>query len=201
MDDSFTTIAGASHREIRVLGSRFLAVAEPVRGREEVETILARLRKEYHDATHHCYAYRIGQGGNEFRANDDGEPSGSAGRPILAAIDHGGLTHVLVVVIRYFGGTKLGMGGLVRAYGEAAAGALSAAETKVCYDLDVIRIDFPHERIGTIMHILGSIGAKIRQTDYGSGVRMTLEIRKSKSAELKSLLIERTGGAVKLTEE
>jgi putative IMPACT (imprinted ancient) family translation regulator len=104
-------------------------------------------------------------------------------------------------VIRYFGGTKLGVGGLVRAYGEAAAGALGAAEKKVCYALEVMHIDFPHDRIGAVMHALGSNGAKIRRTDYGVDVQMTLEIRKSKSAELKSLLIERTGGAVRLTEE
>jgi uncharacterized YigZ family protein len=201
MDDSFTTIAGSSQRETRVLGSRFLAVAEPVEAKGDVEAVLARLRKEYHDATHHCYAYRIGQGLNEFRANDDGEPSGSAGRPILAAIDRAGFTDVLVVVIRYFGGTKLGLGGLVRAYGEAAGAALGAAEKKVCYLLDVMHIDFPHDRIGAVMHVLGSIGAKIRQTEYGADVRLTLEIRKSKSAELKNLLIERTGGTVKVTEE
>lgn len=201
MHDSFTTIAAPSQRETKVLGSRFLALAEPVGGKEEVDAILTRLRKEYHDATHHCYAYHIGQTGNEFRANDDGEPSGSAGRPILSAIENNGLTNVLVVVIRYYGGTKLGVGGLVRAYGEAAAGALGAAEKKVCYVLEVMRIDLPHDRIGAVMHTLGSIGAKIRQTDYGTDVRMTVEIRKSKAAGLKNLLIERTGGAVRVVEE
>jgi len=198
MQDSYKTIQRPSRAELKVLGSRFIARAEPVSEKSEAEAILSRLRKEYHDATHHCYAYRLGVAEDRFRANDDGEPSGSAGKPILAAIDHAALTDLLVVVIRYFGGTKLGVGGLARAYGEAASGALQAAEHVVRYSVETLSVVFPHGQIGNVMHALATTGARSGETSYDDRVHLTIEIRKSKVDELKTLLIEKTGGTIQI---
>ena len=114
--DTYRSIAGKSEGLFKDNGSRFIALAYPVETEEEIKEIVMGLKKEYHDARHHCYAYRLGLKGDKFRANDDGEPSGSAGRPILGQIDSLGLSDILVVVVRYFGGIKLGIPGLIRAY-------------------------------------------------------------------------------------
>src|SRR5574344_541600 len=125
--DTFLSIASPSEGLFRDNGSRFLAFAYPVETEEQIKNIVQGLKKEYHDARHHCYAYRLGYKADIFRANDDGEPSGSAGRQILGRIDSLGLSDVLVVVVRYFGGIKLGIPGLIRAYKTSTEDALSAA--------------------------------------------------------------------------
>ena len=125
ISDRYDSIAGPSTGLYKDNGSKFLAFAYPVESEEEVRKHLDALRKEYFDARHHCYAYRIGHQGQLWRANDDGEPSSTAGRPILGQILSAGLSDVLVVVVRYFGGTLLGTGGLMVAYREAAKGALN----------------------------------------------------------------------------
>ena len=121
--DAYRSLAAPSEGLFKDNGSRFIALAYPVETEEEVKSIVAGLRKEYHDARHHCYAYRLGYQGDVFRASDDGEPAGSAGRPILGQIDSAGLSDVLVVVVRYFGGIKLGIPGLIRAYKTSTAKA------------------------------------------------------------------------------
>lgn len=126
---TYSTLAAPNAAEFKDKGSRFLAFAYPVRNGDDVKRYVEALRHEHHKARHWCYAYRLGIDGNQFRANDDGEPAGSAGRPILGQIDSAGLTDVLVVVVRYFGGTLLGVPGLIHAYKTAAAAALQAAET------------------------------------------------------------------------
>ena len=142
--DTYRSIAAPSEGLYKELGSRFIALAYPVETEEQVRSIVASLRKEYHDARHHCYAYRLGHLGDTFRASDDGEPSGSAGRPILGQIDSAGLSDVLVVVVRYFGGIKLGVPGLIRAYKSATADALAAAESieKVAGRCFRVRFDY-----------------------------------------------------------
>ena len=114
--------------DIKDNGSRFIALAYPVETLEQIREIVSSLKKEYHDARHHCYAYRLGYKGDVFRANDDGEPSSSAGRPILGQIDSNCLSDILIVVVRYFGGIKLGIPGLIRAYKSSSADALAHAE-------------------------------------------------------------------------
>lgn len=114
--DSYKSVPGPAEGLFKDNGSRFISFAFPVETEEEVKNIVGDLKKKYHDARHHCYAYRLGYLGDKFRANDDGEPSSSAGRPILGQIDSRGLSDVLVVVVRYFGGIKLGIPGLIRAY-------------------------------------------------------------------------------------
>jgi hypothetical protein len=128
IQDSYKSIAAESRGLFKDNGSRFIAHAYPVETEEEVKEIVAALKKEYYDARHHVYAYRLGYKGDKFRANDDGEPSGSSGRPVLGQIDSYGLSDILVVVVRYFGGIKLGIPGLIRAYKTSTADALANAQ-------------------------------------------------------------------------
>ena len=127
MSDTYFTLGDYARAEIKVRGSRFIAEAIRVERVEDAEAEIAAIRKRAYNATHHCTAYRIGPDGAIFRYNDDGEPNGTAGPPILRQIDTRHLTNTLVVVTRYYGGTKLGTGGLLRAYGDAAAEVLDAA--------------------------------------------------------------------------
>lgn len=198
MDDSFLTLRSVGRAEIKVLGSRFLAVAlplaSPVTGRREAEEILEGVRKEHFAASHHCFAWRLGKGGAEFRASDGGEPSGSAGKPILVAIEHGGWTDAMVIVTRYFGGTKLGIGGLVRSYGEAAAAALQAAGTKEVIEVERICVAIPHQQEGVIRHAAGKCGARVIDATYDDLAHLTLEVRKSLASGLRAGVVERTSG-------
>ena len=201
MSDEYKTIKKEARAELKVQGSKFIASAAPSITKSEAEEFIGRQRKQYHDATHNCFAYRCGTDGHVFRFNDDGEPSGTAGKPILAAIDKFGLTDTVVVVTRYFGGTKLGVGGLIRAYGDAAELALSSAEIQTKYILESIRISFPHSHISNIMHVTSQCGAKIVDTLYDEEVHLELEIRKSKAEDLRSLLINNTSGNVRIKPE
>lgn len=124
---SYITLAAPAEAEFKDKGSRFIAYAYPIQTTEDVKTLLEPIRDQHHKARHWCYAWRLGVDGNQFRANDDGEPAGSAGRPILGQIDSAGLTDVLVIVVRYFGGTLLGVPGLIHAYKTATAQALAQA--------------------------------------------------------------------------
>lgn len=198
MTDEFTTIASESRAELKVRASRFIAAALPVPTRAEAEQFLQRERRAHHNATHHCFAYRLGVDGTQFRFSDAGEPSGSAGKPILAAIDAQGLRDVLVVVTRYFGGIKLGVGELARAYHEAAAHALQRAERLTKFKTARIEATFPHSHIGNVMHVLSRSGAKILDTFYDEDVHILLEIRLSKAEELKAAVVNLTRGNVAL---
>lgn len=152
--DTYRSIAEPSSGLFKDSGSRFIALAYPVESEEEVREHLVRIRKEYHDARHHCCAYRIGHEGKLWRASDDGEPSGSAGRPILGQIDSAGLSDVAVIVVRYFGGIKLGIPGLIRAYKTATADALSSARVVEKVAGKWIRLDFPYSSLPAVMKLL-----------------------------------------------
>jgi uncharacterized YigZ family protein len=199
MRDSYTTVRRSAQSEIKVQASRFIARVEPVRDPGEAREALASLRKEYFDATHHASAYRLGVDGAEARAQDDGEPSGTAGRPILAALERAGLTDVMVVVIRYFGGTKLGTGGLARAYGEAAAAALREAELVERFVTGAIRASFPHAQVSNVMRSVARLGARVVETSYDEEVHLQLEIRLSKLEELTRALTENTSGNIRMS--
>lgn len=201
MRDHYTTIEAPNRVEIKVRGSRFIASACPVSSREEAEQALAEIRRKFHDATHHCFAYRLGPDGTDFRASDGGEPSGSAGKPILAAIDRGGFSNVLLVVTRYFGGTRLGVGGLARAYGEAAAGVLATATPRLCYAMVTLRASFPHAMVSPVMHAVEKVGAKIEGTEYDEDVHLELSVRASRADELEAALAEGTRGAIRIKRE
>lgn len=197
--DEYVTIRARARAETNVRGSRFIAQAFPVRVKEEIDRALESVRREYHDATHHCFAYRLGTPPGKSRAVDAGEPSGTAGRPILAAIERKGVSDVLVVVTRYFGGTKLGVGNLIRAYGGAAERALVSTESLARLVVESVAISFGHAHINAVRHVIALKGAQVTETRYDDDVHMMLEIRLSRAAELKDSLRERTRGAVRFT--
>jgi uncharacterized YigZ family protein len=201
MTDEFVTVARSGHAEMRVLASRFLADAIRADTRQEVDAFLQAVRKRLHDATHHCFAYRLGPDGQESRASDGGEPGGTAGKPILSAIDREGLTNVLVVVTRYFGGTKLGTGGLVRAYGEGAILALREAGRKTQQITALLSISVEHPRVSQVMHTVSRCGAMVRATRYDDVVHFQLEIRRSRVESLREQLIQATSGGVRFEDQ
>ncbi|MBR1795128.1 MAG: YigZ family protein [Bacteroidales bacterium] len=173
--DAYRSIAARSEGLFKDNGSRFIALAYPVETEEEVREIVAALKKEYHDARHHCYAYRLGYKGDRFRANDDGEPSGSAGRPILGQIDSLGLSDVLVVVVRYFGGIKLGIPGLIRAYKTSTADALGQAEIIEKVAGKRFRLTFDYLSMNGVMKVLKDLGLTPVGQDFG--LQCSLEVR------------------------
>ena len=182
--DSFKTIQGQNFEEIKEKSSKFLAFAYRVNSVAEVEKFLYELKLLHPKATHHCYAYQIGVEGDTFRANDDGEPSGTAGKPILGQIKSFGLTNVLVVVVRYYGGTKLGASGLINAYKEAAAMVLGQCQTVEDYIFDYYKISFPYEKMGQLMNDLKSCHFEILVSNFEISPYLYVEIRKSISTEM-----------------
>ncbi len=197
MTDEYVTILRPGHAETRILASRFLADAVPAEAKEEADAFLHGIRKKFHDATHHCFAYRLGADGQDSRASDAGEPGGTAGKPILTAIDREGLTNVIVVVTRFFGGTKLGTGGLVRAYGEAATLALREAGRKTQLITVPLALAVEHPQVSQIMHIASRCGARVAETRYDDVVHFRLEIRRSRLESLREELIQATSGGVR----
>lgn len=154
MDEGLYTISGVGSSQVRDRGSRFLAFAHPVTSLEEIQQVLALYRKTYHDARHHCYAWRLGPKGEPSFANDDGEPAHSARTPILSAIRAARVTEVLVVVVRYFGGIKLGVRGLMDAYREAAAAALEGLPTNLLVPKTLFSLDFEYSQTSDINRVL-----------------------------------------------
>lgn len=153
-EDTYKTITARSEGIYKEKGSKFIAVALPLTTENEVKEALAMLRKEYYDARHHCYAYILGFDKSAYRINDDGEPSGTAGRPIHGQLLSFDLTNVLVVVIRYFGGTKLGVSGLINAYKTATKEALETADIVSCIVYDVYEISFDYLQMNDVMKLL-----------------------------------------------
>ena len=194
--DAYSSIAAPSEGLFKDNGSRFIALAYPVETEEEVKTIVAGLRKQYHDARHHCYAYRLGYKGDVFRSSDDGEPSGSAGRPILGQIDSAGLSDVLVVVVRYFGGIKLGIPGLIRAYKTSTADALSNARVVEKIAGKWFRLSFGYEAMNSVMKVLKEMDLPQRAQDFGE--QCSLEVRVRLSA--LDAFYEKIGSNIKLEE-
>jgi uncharacterized YigZ family protein len=162
-DDTYKTIKSLSSGIFKDRGSRFIAFAIPVTALEDIKPVLDDYRKKYHDARHHCYAYVLGSERTLWRANDDGEPSGTAGKPILGQINSAELTNILIVVIRYFGGTLLGTSGLINAYKTAAHEAITNSEIIELTLKDFYKIDFPYEAMNDVMKVLKD--ENITQTD------------------------------------
>ena len=175
VQDTYKSIAAPSEGLFKDLGSRFLSLAFPVESEDEVKAIVDALKKKYHDARHHCYAYRLGLDGARFRANDDGEPSGSAGRPILGQIDSAGLSDVLVVVVRWFGGIKLGIPGLIRAYKTSTADALAQAQIIDKVAGKTFRVTFDYLSMNAVMKVLKDMGLTPASQDFG--LECALEVR------------------------
>jgi uncharacterized YigZ family protein len=196
MKDEYQTIKAVVTASLKVEGSKFIAIAFPVDFRVQAEETLAKVRKEYFDATHHCFAYALGSEGKEFRYSDDGEPSGTAGIKILAAIQSKSLSDVLVVVTRYFGGTKLGTGGLGRAYFESASRVLSEAVVVPKVVTEELQITFPYDETSRVMNTLSHCKAKIVDTVYDEDVTLRISIRKSSGQSLAEELVNVTRGNI-----
>ena len=182
--DSYNTIKSPSEGLYKEKGSKFLAFAYPVRNEDEIREHVEVLKKKYHDARHHCFAWELGTDGMNFRMNDDGEPSGTAGKPILGQIHSHELTNVLVVVVRYFGGVKLGTGGLVQAYKAAAAEALDQAEIIGCTITHSFRIQFPYDMMNPVMRVVDEEGLNVEDQQFGADCHMALGVRASRLEEM-----------------
>lgn len=188
MEDVYKTIAGTSKAIYTEKRSKFIAYVISVKSVDDVKMELERLRKEYYDARHICWAYMLGADRTEFRSNDDGEPSGTAGKPILGQINSNDLTDVFVAVIRYFGGIKLGTSGLIVAYREAAAEAMSNAEIIEKTVDSQVSFGFEYPFMNDVMKIVKDLEPTIIHQSYDMDCLMILEIRKARFDELKSRL-------------
>lgn len=178
--DTYKTISLQSQGLYKEKGSKFIALAYPVLLEEDVKDILFDLRKQYHDARHHCYAYVIGYNGENWRANDDGEPSSTAGKPIHGQILSRELTNTLVVVIRYFGGTKLGVSGLINAYKTAASEALDANEIVERTVNDIYKVTFAYPATNEVMRLIKEEDLPVIDQQFDSSCAVTLGIRQTK---------------------
>lgn len=186
--DTYTSITTATEGQYKEKGSKFIALAYPVSTLEQVKAQLAQLRKTYYDARHHCYAYILGQDGAQWRANDDGEPNHSAGDPILGQIRSRQISDVLVVVVRYFGGTKLGVSGLINAYRTAAATALDEATFKEIMVTEQVTIRFQYPAMNAVMKIVKDFDLEIIEQIFALDCKLQLSVRQSILEQIKSSL-------------
>jgi uncharacterized YigZ family protein len=200
MTDLYRTIQDPSEGSYKEKGSKFLAYAYPLSDEETIKLQLETLHKQYYDASHHCYAWRLEPGKTRYRYNDDGEPSGSAGKPIYGQIISRDLTDLLVVVVRYFGGTLLGVGGLIHAYRSAASDALDHARIIECRVFDRLSVEFEYGRMNGVMKVVKDYQLEIEDQKFGLDCSLTLKIWKrqmdrvlasfSKITECKITVIE-----------
>lgn len=178
-EDTYKTIKAPVEGLFKDRGSKFLAYAYPIEHENEVKPLVDNLRKEHFKAVHHCYAYRLGLDRTNFRVNDDGEPSGTAGKPILNTLLSHDITNILVVVVRYFGGTLLGVPGLINAYKSATAEALTVAEVVEKTVNDVYNVSFEFVQMNDVMKIVKEFSLKIRNQTYDNQCSIELEFRKT----------------------
>ena len=190
MEDQYHTISENSVGEgyYTEKRSKFLAFAHHVETVEEVKSIVSAYRKQYYDARHCCYAYMLGPEQKAFRANDDGEPSSTAGKPILGQINSAGLTDILIVVVRYYGGVNLGTGGLIVAYRTAAADAIANATIEVRQVEETIKYDFTYPMMNDVMRIVKEMQPQVVDQQFDNTCSITLRIRKSEAEQLRSRL-------------
>lgn len=199
--DSYLTIEGSAEAIFKEKSSKFLCYAYHIESEEEITSHLERLRKQYYDATHHCYAWRLGPFGERFRANDDGEPSSTAGKPILGQMLSREVTNCLIVVVRYFGGTKLGVPGLIAAYKESAAAVLDAAKV-VERTVDTrIRIDFSYVVMNDVMRIVKEEQPVVESQTFDNLCSMILAVRNSRADVVLGRLRKVDGATVEVVEE
>jgi uncharacterized YigZ family protein len=188
INDEFKTIATTSEGFYSEKRSKFLAFAHHVETVDEIKELLAQYRKKYYDARHVCYAYMLGASREEFRANDDGEPSSTAGKPILGQINSNELTDILIVVVRYYGGVNLGTSGLIIAYREAAADAIAHATIEIRQVEERIVFKFPYEMMNDVMRVVKDMQPRIISQTYDNTCEITLSIRQSEASQLRSRL-------------
>ncbi len=186
--DTYKTISSASKGIFRDRGSKFIAIAVPVSSLDEIKALLEGYRKDYHDARHHCYAWMLGHERNSFRSSDDGEPSGTAGKPILGQINSNELTNILIVVIRYFGGTLLGTSGLINAYRSAAAEALGNAAFEERTVNSWYRLKFPYSAMNDVMKIIKEDDLMQSEQDFGLNCTLKIGFRLSSEERIMKKL-------------
>lgn len=187
-DEYFTIKDNISEGFYSEKRSKFLAFAFHVTTEEEIKEIVSEYRKKYYDARHVCWAYMLGAQRTDFRANDDGEPSSTAGKPILGQINKNELTDILIIVVRYYGGVNLGTSGLIVAYRTAAAEAIANADIIKLYDEEVVTYDFPYVMMNDVMKIIKDMSPRIVNQTYDNTCEIQLSIRKSQAPLLKSRL-------------
>ena len=196
MIDTYKTIAASSMGEFKDKGSKFIAYTIPLSIEGDFSLFLEKIKKEHPKARHHCYAWRMGMDGNSYRANDDGEPSGTAGRPILGQIDSFGLTNVGVVVVRYFGGTLLGTSGLIVAYKESTAEAFRQAEIIDKIIEDIFEIRFEYDKMPDVMNALKRLNIKVLSQEFTESGVINISIRQSESEQtalhFRSLVLKKS---------
>ena len=192
--DCYRTISHPAEAVYKEKGSKFLAFAFPVSDEETIRILLDDLAKKYYDATHHCYAWRLGPQGKEYRTNDNGEPSGTAGKPILGQMLSREVTELLIVVVRYFGGTKLGVSGLINAYKTAAAAVLDEADI-VMKTVDAwLEITFSYLAMNDVMRVIKEMQPKITEQQFDNTCRMLLAIRRNQEERLVTKLTDAGAG-------
>lgn len=183
--DTYKTIKNKAEGYFKDKGSKFMAYAIPVQNEEEIKKILADIKKEHHSARHHCYAWRLGSEKITFRANDDGEPSSTAGKPILGQLRSYKITNTLIVVVRYFGGTLLGTSGLINAYRSAAADAITNATIIQKTIVKTYRLDFTYNEMGEVMTIIKQQNLKIDDTKFEENCSLHFSVRKSQAKNIE----------------
>lgn len=200
MSDVFHTISAPSEGIYKEKMSKFLSFAFPVETVSEAKSYIADFQKRYYDARHVCWAYMLGADRKEFQSNDNGEPSGTAGKPILGQINSFGLTNLVVIVVRYFGGIKLGTSGLIVAYREAAREALSAADVIECHETEDIAFIFPYLAMNDVMRLCKNDDIEIVEQRFDNSCEMVLRVRKDHADSMKTRLSDMDGVSL-LTEE
>jgi len=189
MSQPFRTISKTTEGLFKDRGSKFIAYVFPITNVDDVKPLLEKLKEEHPSSRHVCYAYQLGPNGTEYRANDDGEPNGSAGLPILNQIKSKDLTNTLVAVVRYFGGTRLGVSGLINAYKEAAREALDKAKVIEKIPTAIIKLQFPHSSIGNVERLIGQNGLKIQNQEFGIDCVLQIEVAESEMEQTTELFL------------
>lgn len=195
----YLTISGAQAEAIKIKGSRFIAKARPVSSRIEAENDIKETRQKYYDATHNCYAYRIATSRGDYsRFSDDGEPSGTAGKPILQAIESRDLVNVLVLVTRYFGGVKLGTGGLIRAYGDAARCVLDKCNIVTHYLQTTYKITYHYDLSNAVALAFERYRVQVVSSVYDAGISQMVNVRRHLADEFCDAITDATAGKIQL---
>ena len=195
--DRYKTIKGEAEGVYKEKGSKFIALAFHVESEQEAKAALLKVKKSYHDARHHCYAFRIGPEKEFFRSSDDGEPSGTAGKPILNQLFSAGLFNVLVVVVRYFGGTKLGVPGLIRAYKTATTEALAHARIVTLSVMRQLELSFDYGLMNPVMRVIKEEKPEVVTRDFDTACRLVLQVERNREEPLLDKLKRIRGLVVK----
>ncbi|MEE9553422.1 MAG: YigZ family protein [candidate division Zixibacteria bacterium] len=196
-EDQYLQLKKRYRLEDKIKGSRFIGTAAPAETIEEAAKFIDEIKKEFHDATHNCWAWKVGIGKNQkYRYNDNGEPSGTAGQPILKAIDSTRISNVCVVVTRYFGGVKLGTGGLMRAYGQTAQSLLRSGTAVKKFAVKSVAFKIGFDFVNVIHLIIKNFSAETEDSHYGEQITFKVNVRASKLTNFKNKLVEATNGQI-----